>query len=97
MESIILFIIAIFTVSGSMYVGFRIGRIGSANRPSRADNAEASSRDRRREEATATAKHALESIEQSNRETAEVLQKMRDLISSSRVSDGGDNTVSKDN
>lgn len=79
-----------------MYVGFRIGRIGSANRPSGADNAEASNRDRRREEAAATAKHALESIEQSNRETAEVLQKMRNLINSSRVSDGGDNTVSKD-
>lgn len=97
MESIILFIIAIFTVSGSMYVGFRIGRIGSANRPSRADNAEAVDRDRRREEAAATAQQAIASIEQSNRETAEVLQKMRNLIANRRVSDGGDNTVSKDN
>lgn len=97
MESIILFIAAVCTVASSLYVGFRIGRIGNANRPSGADNAEASDRDRRREEAVATAQHALESIEQSNRETAEVLQKMRDLINNSRVSDGGDNTVSKDN
>lgn len=80
-----------------MYVGFRIGRIGNANRPSGADNAEASDRDRRREEAAATARQSIERIEQSNRETAEVLQKMRDLINNSRVSDGGDNNISEGN
>ncbi len=84
MESYLLLIVAIIVSAGSLYIGFRIGRgsgritgTGGAGRPVNSDPV--SGVDKCTESATRLEESVGRAIK-TNEQTAEVIQKMRDIL-----------------
>ena len=69
----IMLILYIFSCAISAFVGFRLGRNGSASRASRYDNSSPSN-------TAAGIERSVEAAISSNAEASEVIQKMRDIV-----------------
>ena len=80
MESHILLIVAFIVSAGSLYIGFRIGRASSAGGAGRpADSVSGSGPAVSPAELEST-QRAIEDAIRTNEKTAEVIQKMRDIL-----------------
>lgn len=80
MESYILLIIAFIVSAGSLYIGFRIGRASSASGAGRPVNSVSGSGADISQTELESTKRAIEGAIRTNEQTAEVIQKMRDIL-----------------
>lgn len=93
MESYILLIIAFIVSAGSLYIGFRIGRAASASGAGRpANSVSGSGADISQQELEAT-QRAIEGAIRTNEKTAEVIQKMRDILNQHDSSSSGNDIL----
>lgn len=84
----ILIIVVFVVVAGSLFVGFRLGRNVSVGRPSRSCNDSASTGAATTEEINRAVDRAI----RANAETAEIVQKMRDILSRHSSGSGSSTT-----